>query len=401
MRVQAYLGERDRGLMTRLLLAFGLLAPVLLLSLPGCQSPLGESCRSDDDCAADPDPCARRHCAHESEDSDDGICVSVPEPSCGDTGPDAPLMDVPVLDTSGADVPGLDAPARDTPGADTPDARGSAVTGCPPPPVDVVDRELGPLGAYDPIAVLCGIRGPGCFITTTVVGSIPPDPTECPGENGGLNHGTSAAGVPVLSVFGSWALVAADVPVEPLTGRVQLRTGASSEVVVEHTDGERYSVLLDARPGAALWRSVAPYVGPAPHFGEAYACLGDSHDYIASVPSPAGDVFVRVCDERTALAICTVHGDTGGSSEAESCSAYALDLGYTVGPPRAPYARAPVGTSYRITTASHGTIGGSGRSLAGPPLDTDVTLTAGDGSNTLEIVARWTATGVTASVLAQ
>lgn len=373
---------------------------LLLASVAGCpdQPPpvVVEPCELDEECVPEVrDPCARYFCDRTRTPP---ACNEALRPECIDV-EDAPELDVPELDSPELDVPELDVPELDAPDIDT--GGGTGVIACPPPPVDVVDPRPDPPGVFDPIATLCGIRGAGCFLTTVTVGSLPPDPAECPGSAGGLSHATSATGEPTLRPFGPWSLVAADVRVAPGLGDARLRTTGSSTVVVQHTDGDRFTVVLDARPGAALWRSVAPYAAPAPHLGEAFACLGEPHDFVTIVPSATGDVLVRVCDERGRFGICTVHGDVEGSPEAEGCDAYALELGYLTGPPRAPFVRTVVGPSYRIETTSHGTLGGSGRSLTGVPEDTDVTFTADNGTHRLDVVARWTAGRVTASVVAR
>jgi hypothetical protein len=380
----------------------------LLSAVQGCTcaSPAGGDCTSDEDCAADPDPCFERYCAHPPGSSRPGICTSVPRPGCGDTGADAPgpTSDVPTRDVMASDVPmdtaGADVPALDTAG-DTRSPTG--VTPCPPPPIEVVDRERDTPGTFDAIAILC-LRpaADACFLTTTVVGSIPPDPTECPVEDLALLHASSEEGAPILRANAAFSFAAADVPVQVSTGRALLRTGFDTVVVLEHTaTRELWRVELEARDGAALWRTVVPFTGAAPEYGQAHACLGEPHEYTTSVASPAGEAFVRICDERRVLGMCTVHGDVEGSPESESCDAYVVELGYLTGPPRAPYARTVSGAAYDILTTTHGTLTTSGNSVTGQPEDTDVTMTASNGSHEIEIVARWSGDRVTASVRAR
>lgn len=369
---------------------------VALASIAGCTcaSERGGECESSSDCAADPDPCFERYCARGPNPGDPGFCEPTPRAGCGDTGVDAP-MDVPGADTTGLDVSALDVPMTDVP----PDTRtATGVTACPPPPVEVVDRERDTPGSFDSIANLClRIPGGSCFITTTVIGSIPTDPSECPVEDLALHHATAADGASIMRANAAFRFAAADVPVQIGSGSALLREDGDTTMVIQHNiSRELWRVVVEARDGAALWRTVEPFTGVAPEHGEAHACFGEPREYTTAIVTSGREALVRICDERRVEGICTVHGDVEGSPESESCDAYVVELGFLTGPPRGPYARAVSGPAYDFLTTTHGTL--SPNSVTGQPEDTDVTMTASNGTHEIEIVARWSGDSVTTAV---
>lgn len=375
----------------------------------GCNNSLGEECSSDRDCMPPSDTCIEVTCDRTEAEPFQFRCAGhrIDSPRCTDARGDASMT----LDTSGSDAPGLDAPVVDASDVDAP---ASGVLACTTLPRHLVDAANDAPGVYDPAGVLCGVPLPSgagggggsdfssCFLTTTVFlpgPSDPPDPTSCATADTILELATDASGALVARAGSVWRWIAASVPVDAGYSRATLSPGVEATLVLVHEPTDVWvEVVLVATDGDWELRGIRRHTGALPHFGVAYACGGEERTYDVVTTSGTFDAYARVC-EPGEYGLCTVHAAVETSPEVELCTTgYALELDWAPGPPRVPLARCIIGAAYSFETSSHGTLGS--RSVTDIPLDTDVTMTASNGSTTIEVVARWPASGdrVVASV---
>lgn len=256
-------------------------------------------------------------------------------------------------------------------------------------------------GATDPrVAIVCIDEAGECRVTNDVDESDPPPASQCLGSARALSLEPSRTdGTPNACVLTEgwrpvWSSRGLDAPTRCMApfGAV----GVEQFFEIERaSDGARFRVRFEATgPGEVEVLAVEPApAGPYPRFGAKHSCLGVPVTF--STPGAGGRPHATIeLDNTTSCAPCLITGDWVRTAEPEtSCpDAAGFELyGMDVGIPQARFASIGGSAGWSIESASAGTLASAQR-LGALPIDVDVTVILGDGTQRWQIVFRLTST---------